>query len=88
MTRTYLALLAICLVASCGPMPENKPIISDFNGASVKLQMQNYFGEGRPNAASQAEASRICATGGKRRAEYASSIAKPNYVVEHLYLCL
>jgi hypothetical protein len=40
------------------------------------------------NAATDAEAARICAKGSNKRAEYASTRQMPDYSVEHLYLCL
>lgn len=86
MIRPALLSLPFFALAACGVPSE--PIVSDFNGASVKIAMINYMGEGARNDASDAEAARICATSGKKRAEYASTRPLPGYQLEHLYLCL
>jgi hypothetical protein len=83
--RVYLTLPFLAL-AAC--VPPATPIVSDYNGASVKLVMSNGLGEGVRSPASDAEALRICQRGGKSSAEYASVRQLPNYQVEHLYLCL
>lgn len=72
------------LLAGCTDL-QTKPLVSDYNGASVKIQTDMFTPE--PRESTLAEASRICGIGNKR-AEYASSRALPNYVHEHLYLCL
>lgn len=86
--RFYLPFLAgvtaIALTA-CAPAT---PIVSDFNGDSVKIVQTNIAGEGVRGAQTDAEASRICSKGSKKNAEYASSRVLPTYEVEHLYLCL
>ncbi len=75
--------LAVFLLAGC----EADPLVSDFNGHSVKIQTSAFStADARPKA--QAEADRICGRVGKR-AEYASSREVPGtYVYEHLFLCL
>ena len=83
--RILLALSALAL-AAC--VPAGEPIVSDYNGDSVKIAMNNAFGEGARSAATDAEALRICQKGGKRTAEYASVRQSGEYQVEHLYLCL
>lgn len=83
--RVHLALPFIAL-AAC--VPAGDPIVSDYNGDSVKIAMNNVFGEGGRSAATDAEALRICQRGGKRIAEYASVRQSGEYQVEHLYLCL
>lgn len=83
MKRTAcLSMICLALLTACA---ETKPIVSDYNGASVKIQTDMFT----PNAgeSTQAEANRICATN-RKRAEYASSRALPEYTYEHLYLCL
>lgn len=72
-------------LAAC--VPPAAPIISDYNGASVKIAQDNYFGEGARSPATDAEAARICGKSGKK-AEYASVSPSSEYQVEHLYLCL
>jgi hypothetical protein len=76
------------LVALAGCVPAGEPIVSDYNGDSVKIAMSNAFGEGARSAATDAEALRICQKGGKRTAEYASVRQSADYQVEHLHLCL
>ncbi len=66
---------------------EANPIVSDFNGASVKIQTSQFATEVSAKDATQAEADRICGQAGKR-AEYASTRVLPNYMFESLYLCL
>lgn len=80
-------LLTACLMTLVACVPST-PIVSDYNGASVKIVMTNLAGEGMRSEATDAEALRICTKGGKRTAEYASTMMLPNYQMEHLYLCL
>jgi hypothetical protein len=82
--RIYLALPFLAL-AACVP---SEPLVSDFNGSSVKLVQDNWAGEGVKNEASDAEALRICRAAGKQRAEFGSSRMINDYQIEHLYLCL
>lgn len=70
-------LLSACVTAA--------PTVTDFNGASVKLNTDVLTAY--PNAATNAEAMRICGMSGKR-SEYASTRPIPNVGYEHLYLCL
>lgn len=72
-------------VAGCG---EPNPIVADFNGDSVKIQTHAFDNADEARASATAEAQRICQKGHKKRAEYASSRNLPNYIVEHLFLCL
>lgn len=76
------AILALSILSAC--IPAN-PVVSDFNGDSVKIQ-DSAFAEGAKESAT-AEANRICAKRGMR-AEYASSRELPDYRYEHLFLCL
>lgn len=73
------------------------PVVSDFNGDSVKIQVAAITPQDLANnrATADAEALRICRSGGKGRAEYASQTTLPTsnpydlsttYVL--LYLCL
>lgn len=71
-------------LSACVP---SEPMVSDFNGDSVKIVQANYFGEGARNDATDAEAARICAKR-KMKSEYASARQLPDYQVEYLYLCL
>ena len=80
-------LIIVLAVAACGP---TQPIVSDFNGSSVKLQT-NILSSDTPEtmrAKVTAEATRICQAGGKSRAEPASARRVSDYVQEDLYLCL
>ncbi len=64
---------------------DSQPIVSDYNGASVKIQTDMFTS--KADEKTQAEADRICGKSGKH-AEYASSRSPKDYVYEHLYLCL
>ncbi|MBL9074283.1 hypothetical protein [Tabrizicola sp.] len=78
--RFVLALPIVALSACV-----TTPVVSDYNGASVKLV--DYASGKTPE--NQAEATRICKAGGKQRAEYASSSYNSyTYQSQHLYLCL
>jgi hypothetical protein len=79
--QVKVALVAVFAVAGC----VSEPLVSDFNGSSVKLQTDMFTA--KPAETTLAEASRICGKVGKK-AEYASSRALPDYNYEHLYLCL
>lgn len=83
--RLFTLLFAVALFAACTP---SAPLVSDYNGNSVKVVMTNLAGEGANGPVPQAEALRICQKGGKRTAEYASSRMVSDFQVEHLYLCL
>ena len=61
------------------------PVVSDFNGSSVKLVEE--FGGRQPVDATRAEAARICGKIGKT-SEYASSRVVGDFQIEHLFLCL
>lgn len=80
-----ISLALVFLLAGCIPPPE--PIVSEFNGDSVKVQIAGYGDPVEAKALTQAEANRIC---GKRglQAEYASTRTLPDYNIENLYLCL
>lgn len=84
--KFYLPLFAAFALAGCSA-DAAQPIVSDYNGASVKIAQTNFLGEGVRGPKTDAEAQRICATGSKR-AEYASTRQSGEYEVEHLYLCL
>lgn len=73
---TALALSA-CVTAA--------PTVTDFNGASVKLNTDVLTAY--PNSATNSDAARICGISAKR-AEYASTRPIPSTGYEHLYLCL
>ncbi|MDZ4393530.1 hypothetical protein [Cypionkella sp.] len=79
-------LIGMVLLAPIGCAPAT-PIVSDFNGDSVKIVQVNMLGEGARSDRTDAEADRICAKRG-RAAEFASQRVLPNYQVEFLYLCL
>jgi len=83
------AACAFTLFLSACDVPPSAALVSDYNGASVTLQENNFFGEANaanPNVIS--EANRICATAGNR-AEYASTIFNSDtYTARHLFLCL
>lgn len=79
--KAVAPLFSFLLFAGC----VTAPVVSDFNGASVKVVD---YASGQ-TAENQAEATRVCRAGGKQRAEYASTSYNPNsYQSEHLFLCL
>lgn len=80
--KNILLLTAIAALSGCVTAP---PTVTDFNGASVKLNTDVFTPY--PNAATNSEAARICGMSAKR-AEYASTRPLPNVGHEHLYLCL
>lgn len=61
------------------------PMVSDFNGSSVKVVED--FGGRTPTSATVEEAKRICGKVGKT-SEFASARNLPNYQTEYLFLCL
>ncbi len=74
------------LLTACIPA---EPIVSDYNGASVTVVTSQLSNPEEARAASLAEATRICRTGGKSRAEYASTRSNSQtYENYSLYLCL
>jgi len=76
---------ALLSVAACVPA---QPIVSEYNGSSVKIQTSSLAATADIKSSTQTEANRICGKTGKR-AEYASTVTNPNtYVSEHLFLCL
>lgn len=79
-------LYATMLGALAGCVPAN-PVVSSFNGDSVKIQISEFVKLDEARAATQIEADRICAKR-SRRAEFASTRTIADYTSEHLYLCL
>ncbi len=65
------------------------PTVTDYNGASVRIQVDGLGNQKELRPQADAEAFRICRAGGKKRAEIAS--VTPNtqtYTISVLYLCL
>lgn len=87
MLKSIAISLGLLVLVSCGPVT---PVVSDFNGASVKLQRSTLVADDEATIKSkmQTEATRICQAGGKPRAEYASTRLIDDYLAEDLYLCL
>lgn len=83
--KKALPLMALGFVLTAC-VSQSEPIVTDFNGDSVKISQTNYFGEGARSDATDAEANRICKTR-NRTAEFASQRILPNYIYEYLYLC-
>ena len=81
--RALIFTAGLLLLGAC----DAPPVVSDFNGSSVKLQTSSLVPVHDAKASTQTEAGRICGKVGKQ-AEYASTRTLPNYVSEHLYLCL
>jgi hypothetical protein len=78
----------IGFAATLSACVETPPVVSDFNGDSVKV-VTIAWASTEPTPATAAEANRICKAGGKSRAEYASTrVNSQTYEATHLYLCL
>ncbi|MEJ6394379.1 hypothetical protein V8J82_14010 [Gymnodinialimonas sp. 2305UL16-5] len=86
MKVTTIIPFAVLALSACVP---TNPIVSDYNGASVTIVTSQFADREQAAQAAQAEATRICRTGGSQRAEYASTRANPQtYENFNLYLCL
>ena len=82
-------IIGLGLFASLSACVPATPIVSEYNGASVQIVTSQFADAEDAKAAAEAEATRICKTGGKNRAEYASTRTNPNtYENYNLYLCL
>lgn len=85
MKKTVIAFAGMFALAAC----DVPPIVSDYNGDSVTIVTSAFQTTEAALPAAQAEATRICQTGGKTRAEYASTRTNPNtYESFNLFLCL
>jgi hypothetical protein len=85
--KSYSMFVTVVAIAVSGCVPAT-PIVSDYNGASVKIQTSVLADTSEADAVALAEATRICKTGGKRTAEPASQRPVDEYTIERLYLCL
>ena len=89
MKRSSSFLVFIPVLAACVPSVPPNPIVSEYNKASVTIVTSSLSDLAEANKAAQAEAERICRTGGAKRAEYASTRFNPTtYENSNLYLCL
>ncbi len=87
MKSIFLATVTAFILVGCG-FPVN-PIVSDYNGDSVTIVTSAFSDQKEVKQKTQAEATRICAKGHKKRAEYASTRTNPDtYEQSHLYICL
>ncbi|WP_312529923.1 hypothetical protein [Paracoccus sp. (in: a-proteobacteria)] len=79
--------LGLIALTACVPVT---PVVSEFNGASVKIRRHTLSSDNEEVAKSKtlAEANRICQAGGKKRAEPASTRMVADYEAEDLFLCL
>ncbi len=82
--KTKICFIAAGFLAACAPPTAT---VSDYNGASVKIQTSQLADAAQTKANALTEANRICARNGKK-AEYASTINKQDYTSEHLFMCL
>lgn len=82
--KTIILGTVLTAMSACVPA---EPIVSDFNGDSVKIYQFNFAGEGARHQGTDAEAGRICGKRG-RTAEYASTKVLGDGQLEFLYLCL
>jgi hypothetical protein len=100
MRSATTAILTVFILSGCDLPPERiEPIVSQFNGDSVSIQLDGMSLEMTTpetrtvvNRNADVKAQEICQRGHKKRAEYTSSRRIPTgqytYVVERLYLCL
>jgi hypothetical protein len=86
--RSLLPLLFLTALSVAG-CANPDPVVSDYNGASVKITQTQVAALSDPtDPAIVNQAVRICATDG-RKAEYASTVRNPNTSqATHLFLCL
>ena len=83
--RNIILFIPLISLSAC---IEAQPLVSDFNGDSVKVQVAAFAPQDEALTKSLNEAQRICGRVGKS-AEYASSRnLADEYTTEHLYLCL
>lgn len=82
--KTAVIVAGLIALSACAPA---EPVVTDFNGDSVKIYQFNFAGEGARHQGTDAEADRICAKRG-RTAEYASTRVVGDGQLEFLYLCL
>ncbi|NPD16269.1 hypothetical protein HOY34_13800 [Xinfangfangia sp. D13-10-4-6] len=85
MKLAIIPIIALLGLTACVPAT---PIVSDFNGSSVKIQVSQMANQAEARANAQAKATRICRQGGKQRAEPASTRTVADYTSELLFLCL
>ena len=84
--RKYAFFTVVALLTTACDVTE--PVVSDFNGNSVKGATSSLDTIEYQRQTAGAEASRICGKVGKK-AEYASTTTNPNtYQSTNLYLCL
>lgn len=81
------ACAAICaLLVGC---VSTAATVEEFNGDSVKVNVDMFLPMDQQKEVAGAEATRVCQAGGKRRAEFASYADNgPDYMMTLLYLCL
>ena len=85
MKKRYLFIIAAFSLSACDV---TQPIVSDFNGDSVKVATSSFDTTEYQRQTASAEADRICGKAGKK-AEYASTtLNQQTYQNSNLYLCL
>lgn len=84
--NSVLAFAAAIGLAGCIDVPADA-VVTDYNGASVHVQVSGLADHDVALAAAQAEAQRICGQAGKHRVEYASERGLPDYMSEMLFTC-
>ena len=81
-----LALVACLGLAAC---VSTQASVSEFNGDSVKVDVDVFLPTEQQKAIAGAEAKRVCQSAGKSRAEYASHLSEGSqYTSTLLFLCL
>lgn len=85
MKKYSLGIAAALLLVACDV---TEPVVSDFNGNSVKIATSSFDSVEHQRKTALVEANRICGKVGKK-AEYASTSANSQtYQNTNLYLCL
>lgn len=99
-TQNLICALSIAVVGACSvSVDQVQPVVSQFNGDSVSVQLNGGLLEFASADVRQeafrkadAEAQRICAKGHRKKAEFTSTRNIPtgqySYQIERLYLCL
>ena len=88
-TKHLSVIAAILFTSTACAINTPEPVVSNYNGDSVKIQATSLFGlNDETKQKMQKEASRICSKGHKKKAEYVSSRFVSDYVSESLFLCL
>lgn len=82
----FRVMLTIVLLA-LGGCATPRPVVTEYNGASVKISVPKAYAGKAPRPQDYTEAQRICSAT-QKRAEYASTFEDKKYSIDYLFLCL